>query len=342
MPVQSASTMLDASVIICTHNPRPDYFARVLDGLRNQTLPSHRWELLIVDDASTVPLASAWDISWHPTARHIQESELGLAPARRRGIQEAYADLIIFVDDDNVLDETYLAEAIKIKQEWPSLGVWGSGSIRGDFEVEPPERLRSWLPVREAIAPRWSNLAGLHLLGESPEEAIPWGAGLCVRREIAVAYRQFCDRSSMQITDRQGASLLSGGDTEISFVCCSRGLGVGIFPGLKLNHLIPPHRISEDYIVRFAEAVCISNSLLRYKWQHIVPQSPFSIKTLLSVLKTILLYRGVDRDIRFALVRGLAKAKRIIEMDLRKNNSQTMTWQRAWPLRPGRADREIS
>src|SRR4051794_23863795 len=103
MPVQSASVMLDASVIICTHNPRSDYFARVLEGLRNQTLPLQRWELLIVDNASPVPLASTWDISWHPTGRHIQESELGLAPARRRGIQETSADLIIFVDDDNVL-----------------------------------------------------------------------------------------------------------------------------------------------------------------------------------------------------------------------------------------------
>src|ERR1700731_4272847 len=153
--------MLDASVIICTHKPRSDYFARVLDGLRNQTLPLHRWELLIVDNASPVPLSSTWDISWHPTGRHIQESELGLAPARRRGIQEASADLIIFVDDDNVLDETYLAEAIKIKQDWPLLGVWGSGCILGDFEVEPPESLREirpWLALRELTAPRWSNL----------------------------------------------------------------------------------------------------------------------------------------------------------------------------------------
>lgn len=140
--------MLDASVVICTHNPRSDYFARVLDGLRNQTLPRHKWELLIVDNASRAPLASAWDISWHPSARHILENELGVSWARQRGIREASADLIIFVDDDNVLDETYLAQAIKIKQEWPSLGAWGSGCIRGDFEVEPPENLRSWLPVR--------------------------------------------------------------------------------------------------------------------------------------------------------------------------------------------------
>jgi glycosyltransferase involved in cell wall biosynthesis len=312
---QSVTTMLDASVIICAHNPRADYFARVLDGLRHQTLPLDRWELLIVDNASRLPLASSWDISWHPTARHILESELGVAWARRRGIREASADLIIFVDDDNVLDETYLAEAIKIGREWPSLGVWASGSIRGDLEVELPESLRkhrSWLPLREIAAPRWSA---------SCEDPIVWdalGAGLCVRKEVAIAYCQFCDQSSIQITDRQGASLLGGGDTEISFVCCSHGLGLGIFPELKLTHLIPRHRLSEDYFVRLAEGTCLSHLLLRYKWRQITPQSLFNIKTLLTVLKTILLYRGVDRNIRFAWVRALAKARKIIDMDSRK------------------------
>jgi glycosyltransferase involved in cell wall biosynthesis len=311
--------MLDASVIICTHSPRSDYFARVLDGLRHQTLALHKWELLIVDNASRLPLASNWDISWHPTARHILESELGLTPARRRGIQEASADLIIFVDDDNVLDETYLAEAIKIKQEWPSLGVWGSGSIEGDFEVQLPENLRehrSWLPLREVTAPRWSNLT-------SSEDAMPMGAGLCVRKKVAVAYSQYCDQSSIQLTDRQGESLVGKGDTEISFVCCSLGLGTGVFPELKLSHLIPQRRVAEDYLVRLAEGTYVSDFLLGYKWRRIIPQSPFSIRTLLSVLKTILVYRGVDRDIRFAWVRALAKARRIIEMDLRKNNRQS-------------------
>jgi glycosyltransferase involved in cell wall biosynthesis len=335
--------MLDASVIVCTHNPRSDYFARVLDGLRNQTLPLHKWELLIVDNASRLPLASSWDISWHPTARHILESELGVSWARQRGIQEASANVIIFVDDDNVLDETYLAEAIRIKREWPSLGAWGSGCIRGDFEVEPPESVRSWLPVREVTAPRWSNLAGSRLFGDSSEDAIPWGAGLCVRKQVAMAYSQFCDQSSLQIISRQGGTLLNGEDSEITFVCCSHGLGIGVFPELKITHLIPQHRVSKDYIVRFAEGICLSKFLLDYKWRHIIPQSPFSLKTLLSVLKTILLYRGLDRDIRFAWVRALVKAKRIIEMDLRKQNKQNYDMAARVPSKaPVGTDREIS
>jgi len=305
--------MLDASIIICAHNPRADYFARVLEALRNQTLPLDRWELLIVDNASRVPLASSWDISWHPSARHILERRLGQAWARRRGIEEAAGDLIIFVDDDNVLDHDYLAKAVKIQENWPSLGAWGAGCIKGEFEVEPRESLRSWLPVREVTAPRWSNLAGIQLFGESPDEALPWGAGMCVRKEIAVAYLQSLEQSSISMAGRQGDSLFGGDDTEISFVCCSRGLGVGIFPELKMIHLIPQRRVAEDYITRFAEHTSISNSLLRYKWGHISPQSPFSAKSLLSILKTILLYRGVDRDIRIAVARANVKAKRIIE-----------------------------
>jgi glycosyltransferase involved in cell wall biosynthesis len=315
--------MLKASIVICTHNPRSDYFTRVLDGLRHQTLPMDEWELLVVDNASQVPLTSSCDISWHPAARHIFERELGVAYARRRGIQEASADLIIFVDDDNVLDGNYLAKAVKIAQEWPFLGAWGSGCIQGDFEVEPRESLRSWLPVREVTAPRWSNLAGIHLFGESPQEAIPWGAGLCLHKKVAIAYCEFCNLSSLQIISHQGEGLLGGEDTEMAFVCCSRGLGVGIFPELKITHLIPQHRVSEDYIVRFAEGTCLSNFLLHYKWRHVIPQSPYSIKMALSLLKTILLYRGLDRDIRFAWLRALNKAKKIIETDLRKNNRQS-------------------
>jgi len=312
-------SLLETSVIICAHNPRSEYFARVLDSLRNQTLSPNRWELLIIDNASKVPLASAWDISWHPRAHHFMENELGISAARRRGIREASADLIVFVDDDNVLDKRYLSEALRIKQEWPLLGAWGSGSIRADFEVEPPEhrgRFLSWLPLRESKGARWGNDA-------SCLEATPWGAGLCVRKAVARGYGECSERSSIQITGRRGNALLSGEDREFSFVCCAQGLGIGVFPNLKITHLIPCHRVTDDYMVRLVEGITLSNLLIDYKWQGIIPQSPLHLKVLLSVLKAILLHRGFDRRMRFALVRALVKAKRIIQADLRYKSSQT-------------------
>ena len=308
--------VLKASVIICAHNPRSDYFARVLASLRSQTFPHNKWELLIIDNASKVPLVSDWHISWHPMVRHVVENEIGIAAARRRGIREARTDLIVFVDDDNVLDKTYLTQAIGIGRDWPLLGAWGSGSIRADFEVKPSESLTEFLPylaLRETASPQWSNVA-------SSVQAMPWGAGLCVRKAVAVAYCQSCERSSIQITGRTGSSTLSGEDKEIAFVCCTHGSGFGIFPDLKITHLIPRHRVSEDYIVRLVEGAKLSNLLLDYKWLNITPASPHWVRVLLLVLKTLLLHSGIDRRTRFGSVRALAKAKRIIDADLKKKS----------------------
>src|SRR5437867_11640557 len=94
---------MDVSVIICTHNPRPDYLRRVLDALKAQTLPMEQWELLLIDNASSEGLVDVWDLSWHPSAHHIRENELGKTPSVLRGIKESAGELLVLVDDDNVL-----------------------------------------------------------------------------------------------------------------------------------------------------------------------------------------------------------------------------------------------
>ena len=47
------------SVVIPTHNPRMDYLARVIEALKQQTLPCEQWELVIVDNGSEQPLRAA-------------------------------------------------------------------------------------------------------------------------------------------------------------------------------------------------------------------------------------------------------------------------------------------
>jgi hypothetical protein len=107
---------------------------------------------------------------------------------------------------------------------------------------------------------------------------------------------------------------------EIALVCCTQGSAFGIFPDLKITHLIPRHRVSEDYIVRLVEGIKLSDLLLDYKWLNIIPASPRCVRVLLSVLKTILLHTSIDRRTRFASVRALAKANRIIDADLKKKS----------------------
>ena len=175
--IVTPSTMIRVSVITCTHNPRESYFKRVLNALSAQTQPKSDWELIIVDNASTCPLVEKFDLTWHPSARHVREDELGLTPARLRGISEAKGEVLVFVDDDNVLSETYIAEAIAIGERHSFLGAWGAGTLKPEFESPPPRWAAPYLPVlavRAVGAVRWSN-------DVSDWPATPLGAGLCVR-----------------------------------------------------------------------------------------------------------------------------------------------------------------
>jgi glycosyltransferase involved in cell wall biosynthesis len=116
------------SVIICTHNPREDFLRRTLAALRAQTLPTTQWELLLIDNASEKSLSALWDLAWQPNARPLRENELGLTSARLRGIREAQGELLVFVDDDNVLADNFLAAAAELFSKRADLGV-ASGRI---------------------------------------------------------------------------------------------------------------------------------------------------------------------------------------------------------------------
>jgi glycosyltransferase involved in cell wall biosynthesis len=292
------------TLVICAHNPRPEYFRRVLAAVREQSLPKDSWELIVVDNLSAAPLASNWDLSWHPRARHVLESELGLSAARRRAIKEASSSLLVFADDDNVLDPRYLFEAIKVGNNWPWLGVWGSGAIIPEFEIQPEERVKELLPylaLRDTKVARWSNVLPC-------PEATPWGAGLCVRSEVGAAYCAYCERSPVTISGRQGTSLLSGEDVEMCYVASDIGMGIGVFPDLRLTHLIPKERVSLDYLLKVYEGTMISYLLLAYKWHGREPKA----KGLLSLLKNVLLRHGVDRQTYLADRRAATAAKKII------------------------------
>jgi hypothetical protein len=166
--------------------------------------------------------------------------------------------LLVFVDDDNVLDADFLETALRTTEERPFLGSW-SGQCRPAFDEPPPEWTRRYwgnLVIREFDNDVWSNLPRL-------SQSMPCGAGLCVRREVALHYLDLHEsgKRSFQF-DRKGKSLLSGGDNDLAACACDIGLGVGLIASLKLTHLISPERLTEDYLVRLAEGIHYSSTLL--------------------------------------------------------------------------------
>ena len=304
-----ADKMPRLSLIVCTRNPKPDYFRRLLDSLRCQTLPVAEWELLVVDNASADRLEQVWDLSWHPNSRHLREDELGLTAARLRGIRESCGPLIVYVDDDNVMAPDYLVNALQIEAAYPQLAVFGAGVLDPEFEVPPTtqvERLVPLLGLRRLEQPQWTN---------NPEDSrsVPWGAGLCVRRATAIAYAELLDRLSIRhLLDRRGQRLFSGGDDLFSWVAARNGSGFGIFPRLRILHLVRAERVRPPYLLRLVHDHVYSHAILRFAMYG-------TIQADLQVADTIrILLHGVRRGMfsmrsHWAAARGAAAAAKHID-----------------------------
>lgn len=239
-----------ASVLLPTRNPHPGRLSRTLAGLRAQTLPPTQWELILVDNGSQESIASRFDASWHPQARLIREDEAGLTPARLRGIAEAAAPLLVFVDDDNVLAPDYLERASALFARHSELGTAG-GKVLPEFEATPPPWMQEFF-----------GLLALRDFGDTPlvqpgerdarwPDFAPVGAGLCVRRSFARTYADALGRDpSRRTLDRRGRSLGSGGDNDLVFTALQAGGSAGYFPELRLTHLIPANRLETSYLAR--------------------------------------------------------------------------------------------
>lgn len=302
------------SIIICTHNPRKDYMERTLNSIKLQDYPSSNFELLLIDNASKQNLKETLDLTWHPNAKVIREDELGLTPARLRGIKEAQGDILLFIDDDNVLNKDFLSVGMKISLDKPSLGAWG-GRLKGEFEAEVPAEYHKYLwmlAVIEQDRDHWSNTYG-------SDNCMPTGAGMFLRREVAIDYLQKVQNDPIRLSlDRKGNSLSSCGDIDMARCALDLNYGIGTFVDLKFTHLIPEARLKEEYLVKLASANAYSKPIvdaLRKETKGIIPRlkKPSSLDKGKRIIKNLLSYESFDSKIFAAQQAGLKKALKVIQ-----------------------------
>jgi glycosyltransferase involved in cell wall biosynthesis len=317
--------MVHVSVVVCTHNPHPDRLRRTLESLREQSLARNQWELLVVDNASDTRVSDTYDLSWHRRARHIREEKLGLTPARLRGIAEAEGELLVFVDDDNVLAPMFLKEALDIWNRHPYLGAFGAGRLEPEFEIQPPPEIRpslNLLAVRSVKQSQWSsNIRDV--------ESIPWGAGLCVSRGVADAYARVIDSLGsdvIAVLGRRGLELFAGEDDVFSWVAASLGLGFGIFPCLRLTHLIPARRLSRQYFLKLIHDHTFSHNVRQYLLAGVAPRRIDGFRYVHLLLHGVrnggfsmqcqwASSRGADAAVQFIVDKQLQPVKLVVAID---------------------------
>jgi len=297
------------SVIICTFNPRDDNFPECLDGLYVASLERMPDEIIIIDNNSDHAVeenthAIKFISKMSAKVKIIKETIQGLTPARLRGISESNGDLLIFIDDDNVIDKSYIKVAEQIFISHPFIGAF-SGQVKLKFEKEPGTWLKKYyglLVYREFEKNSWSNLY-------NNADTMPAGAGLCVQKDVAVYYLNLHEQKKRTIQlDRSNGSLMSAGDNDLAMCACDIGLGVGLFKDLILIHLIPEFRTTKSYIKKLAYGIYYSGTIL-YQLRGL-PLSNTSFRGRLKNLINSVFMNRIDREIFFTCKKSQNNAKK--------------------------------
>lgn len=122
---------------------RPTQLGQLLPELvaQVQSLDESATVLIVDNDAdlSARPVIEALDSEW---ITYVTESTPGIAAARNRAIDVAgTADLLAFIDDDEVPEPGWLAALVKTQRETDSTLV--TGPVRFEFESEPTNWIKN-------------------------------------------------------------------------------------------------------------------------------------------------------------------------------------------------------
>lgn len=251
------------SIVVCTFNPQSVSFSRCLRAIQAviQATPG-ACECILVDNNSS-PAIDSHDyvrdfLRMNTWARVVCEPRQGLSHARLRGLVESRAETIVYFDDDNEPDVSYLTELASAIQAYPQVGVWGPGVVAVEFLGEAPD----WVErsCRHMFQERRSEFTEYACLRTPWISSYPAGTGQSVRRDVMERYAARVAEGACTATDRAGNSLASAGDGQIVHTAVLMGLAAGVCPSLRVRHLIPAARCTSAYLSRLCYGV--SSSLL--------------------------------------------------------------------------------
>ena len=234
---------IEASIIICTHN-RAASLERTLESLERLTVPAGlAYEILVVDnrseDKTRQVVHSFMERSGLPL-RYVYEEELGLSAARNRGVEEAAGEVLVFTDDDVIVDPQWLQALVDAHRQFNAAAV--GGKILPQWPGERPRWYRD--SIRGAVV----HLDfGEELRDLTADELTLWGANLSVKRSRLERVGGFDSGLG-----RKGQSLTGGEETLLQQQIRAHGGRVLYTPNAVVWHVISPQRATRSFFRRWA------------------------------------------------------------------------------------------
>jgi glycosyltransferase involved in cell wall biosynthesis len=181
MPASSATPVI--SIVMPLYN-KADQVLKTVASVTAQTLSD--WELVVVDDGSNDSGPALVRALGDARIRVVSQANSGVSAARNRGIELASADLIAFLDADDLWSPQFLAAILALQADFPTARWFATG-----YEIRPASgaafasRLRG--PVinfSRGLLPDYFSVA----IGSDPPV---WSSATAVRREAIHAIGGF-------------------------------------------------------------------------------------------------------------------------------------------------------
>ena len=127
-------------VVLPTANPwRRESLFQALDSIHRHLLPGDSLDILVVLDGEDPADYAFLDELDHPV-RIMTQPQSGPAAARNLGWRSTDADVIIFIDDDIIVDADWLSDLRTHLREHPEVHAFG-GAVRPLFDTNPVSRM---------------------------------------------------------------------------------------------------------------------------------------------------------------------------------------------------------
>jgi glycosyltransferase involved in cell wall biosynthesis len=125
-----------ASIIICTRDRPPEQVAETLDSLLMLDYPDY--EIIIVDNfPSTDSIYQLIKQQYNrPEVKYVREDRPGLSWARNCGLKNASNPIIVYTDDDAVVDRYWLANLAMKFNEYPDVGCVTGMTLPREIETQ--------------------------------------------------------------------------------------------------------------------------------------------------------------------------------------------------------------
>lgn len=232
--------------IICSYN-RAQYLDATLHSLtKNMPVEHKRLEILVIDNNSSdqtpdiVQKHQKLNNKDGKPIRYIKETQQGLSHARNRGIKEADADHLVFLDDDIRATKSLVSAWLSFFSKNPD-AVAAGGKIHVQFDDPRPAWMSHFL----------LPLLGHHDLGNSiktyPPNKYPFGGNMGFKKSIFDSIGYFNINLG-----RKGKALNAGEEKELFRRLREKSCDIYYLPDALLYHRVNKERLTKTYIKKQA------------------------------------------------------------------------------------------